>query len=90
MLSYIHCRLDHVLDNTLIHETTIDCIEVKRNIIYNTYVCCQFGRVVKASDSKSDGVTRAGSNPAADVTFFNKLYHYKLIQTSFIKTIKKL
>ena len=25
----------------------------------------QFGRVVKASDSKSDGVTRVGSNPAA-------------------------
>ena len=31
---------------------------------------CQFGRVVKASDSKSDGVTRAGSNPAADVLLF--------------------
>ena len=29
----------------------------------------QFGRVVKASDSKSDGVTRVGSNPAADVSF---------------------
>ena len=29
----------------------------------------QFGRVVKASDSKSDGVTRVGSNPAA-VEFF--------------------
>ena len=27
----------------------------------------QFGRVVKAWDLKSHGVTRAGSNPAADV-----------------------
>ena len=35
-----------------------------------TVTCCQFGRVVKASDSKSDGVTRVGSNPAADVSFF--------------------
>ena len=35
----------------------------------------QFGRVVKASDSKSDGVTRVGSNPAADVSFS----FYKLI-----------
>ena len=29
----------------------------------------QFVRVVKESDSKSDGFTRAGSNPAADVNF---------------------
>ena len=29
----------------------------------------QFGRVVKAWDLKSHGVTRAGSNPAADVSF---------------------
>ena len=29
----------------------------------------QFGRVVKAWDLKSHGVTRAGSNPAADVRF---------------------
>ena len=29
----------------------------------------QFGRVVKAWDLKSHGVTRAGSNPAADASF---------------------
>ena len=28
---------------------------------------CRCGRVVKASDSKSDGFSRAGSNPVADV-----------------------
>jgi hypothetical protein len=28
---------------------------------------CQYVRVVKEADSKSVGVTRAGSNPAADV-----------------------
>ena len=32
-------------------------------------VASQFGRVVKALDLKSNGVTRAGSNPAADVSF---------------------
>ena len=30
----------------------------------------QFVRVVKESDSKSDGLARAGSNPAADVFLF--------------------
>ena len=31
----------------------------------------RFGRVVKAKDLKSFGVTRAGSNPAADVPFYS-------------------
>lgn len=31
---------------------------------------CQYVRVVKEADSKSVGVTRAGSNPAADVFFY--------------------
>ena len=34
----------------------------------------QFGRVVKAWDLKSHGVTRAGSNPAADVSF--AIWHF--------------
>jgi hypothetical protein len=38
----------------------------------------QCGRVVKAVDSKSTGVTRAGSNPAA-VVFFAALLNIKLI-----------
>ena len=33
----------------------------------------QFGRVVKAKDLKSFGVTRTGSNPVADVHFFLRL-----------------
>lgn len=31
---------------------------------------CQYVRVVKEADSKSVGVTRAGSNPAADAFLF--------------------
>ena len=30
----------------------------------------QFVRVVKESDSKSDGLARTGSNPVADVIFY--------------------
>ena len=33
----------------------------------------QFGRVVKAKDLKSFGVTRTGSNPVADVHFLSGL-----------------
>jgi hypothetical protein len=37
-------------------------------------MCCD-GRVVKASDSKSDGVTRTGSNPVrSDLFFFNSRF----------------
>ena len=38
----------------------------------------QFGRVVKAWDLKSHGVTRAGSNPAADAIF--SIYFIPIIQ----------
>jgi hypothetical protein len=36
---------------------------------------CGDGRVVKASDSKSDGVTRTGSNPVRREFFFLTLYY---------------
>ena len=37
-------------------------------------MCCD-GRVVKASDSKSDGVTRTGSNPVRSEFFFSTLIY---------------
>ena len=37
-----------------------------------------FGRVVKAWDLKSHGVTRAGSNPADDA-FFNFLFNLFIV-----------
>ena len=37
-------------------------------IVY-IYISCQFVRVVKEFDSKSNGLARAGSNPAADAFF---------------------
>lgn len=37
-----------------------------------------FGRVVKAWDLKSHGVTRAGSNPAGDVHFLLPLFQLNL------------
>ena len=41
-----------------------------------------FGRVVKAWDLKSHGVTRAGSNPADDA-FFNFFYLIYLLLFNF-------
>ena len=38
----------------------------------------QFGRVVKAKDLKSFGVTRTGSNPVADVHFLSGLVSLKV------------
>ena len=43
-------------------------------MLYNKQHRSQFGRVVKAVDLKSTGFTRAGSNPAADGSFFNFFY----------------
>ena len=40
----------------------------------------QFGRVVKAWDLKSHGVTRAGSNPAADVLLQLAAFYFNFQQ----------
>lgn len=45
----------------------------------------QYVRVVKEVDSKSTGVTRAGSNPAADVFF----YFYQLFKSYLFIYIPK-
>ena len=50
-------------------------------------MCCD-GRVVKASDSKSDGVTRTGSNPVRS-EFFSKFTFQFLDQITGIINIKK-
>lgn len=42
------------------------------------FLGCQYVRVVKEADSKSVGVTRAGSNPAADAFLFFPLYLFLL------------
>jgi hypothetical protein len=42
-------------------------------------MCCD-GRVVKASDSKSDGVTRTGSNPVRSEFFFLSLFYLQWIK----------
>ena len=61
-------------------------------------MCCD-GRVVKASDSKSDGVTRTGSNPVLSdflLIFINSYYYgknalyeifFNLYKTRFIKIL---
>ena len=49
-----------------------------------------FGRVVKAWDLKSHGVTRAGSNPADDAFFFNFVFLIYLLLFNFNYKINQI
>ena len=53
-------------------------------------MCCD-GRVVKASDSKSDGVTRTGSNPVRSEFFliFNPVFLYFIVKSHLDRYPKK-
>ena len=55
------------------------------NATSSTYIASEDGRVVKASDSKSDGATRAGSNPVPRETFdyFLRIFHFISPQSVF-------
>lgn len=60
-------------------------------ILCYSLLTSQHGRVVKASDSKSDGFALAGSNPAVDatppnpnVTFSLNFSHFVMLSSGFV------